>query len=155
LAAQDDPSLPPFPPEHPENPSSPGLWFEKANVGYGPLHYVSLAPTQSLRSGFETHFPESMPAGKFDLRVTQSWVQNLAVTTQFQLDFEVLRSNIDFTWALADNVRLDLAIESAERTGGGLDGFILGFHQAFGLAVGDRNHFARDANKIVIQPPQG
>jgi len=155
LAAQDQAPYPPFPPEHPENETVPGLWFQRPNVGYGPLHYVSLAPMPSLRTGFETQFPESMPAGKFDLRVTESWVKNLALSDQFQLDFEVLRSNINFTWALSDDVRLDLAIESASRTGGTLDAFILGFHQAFGLAIGDRDHFARNDNRIVIQPPGG
>jgi len=155
LAAQDQSPFPPFPPEHPEDQADPGLWFGKPNVGYGPLHYVSLAPIPSLRSGFETHFPESMAAGKFDLRVTESWVQNQALSDRFTLDFEVLRSNIDFTWALSDDVHVDLAIESASRTGGALDAFILSFHQAFGLAVGDRNHFARNENTIVIQRPDG
>ena len=152
LRAQD---YPPSPPEHPDDPGSPSFWFQQPNVGYGPLHYVSLATIPSLRSGFETQFPESMPSGMFDLRVTQSWVKNLALTDQFQIDFEVLRSTIAFTWAVSDDVRLDLAIESASRTGGALDAFILGFHHAFGLAIGDRDHFARNENRIAIQAPGG
>jgi len=152
LHAQD---FQPFPPEHPDDEESPGLWFLQPNVGYGPFRYVSLAPIPSLRTGFETHFPESMPTGMFDLRVTESWVQNLAVKDRFQLDFEVLRSNIDFTWALSNNVQLDVGIESASRIGGSLDAFILAFHQVFGLAIGPRDQFARNENRIVIQPPGG
>jgi hypothetical protein len=96
-----------------------------------------------------------MPSGTFDLRVTESWVQNLAVKNQFEIDFEVLRSNIGFTWALSDDVRLDLAIESASRTGGTLDAFILGLPPGLRAGVGDRDHFARNENRIAIQPPGG
>src|SRR5262245_59610277 len=94
--AQDLPSLP----DHPDE--EPGLWFREPNVGYSPLHYVSMSLFPSLRSGFETNFPESMPSGKFDLRVTESWVKNSSSTALWQIDYEVLRSNIDFSWALSD-----------------------------------------------------
>jgi hypothetical protein len=96
-----------------------------------------------------------MPSGKFDLRVTESWVKNLSVTDQWQLDYEVLRTNVAFTWAMSNDVRLELSIESASRTGGALEAFILGFHSAFGLAVGRRDTFARNANHFEIQPPDG
>ena len=148
--AQDFPTFP----DHPEG-DEPGLWFREPNVGYGPLNYVSMALFPSLRSGFETNFPESMPSGTFDLRLTESWVKNSSSSDLWQIDYEVLRSNVAFSWALSDDVRLDLTIESASRTGGTLDAVILGFHQTVGLAVGYRNRFARNENRIEIQPPDG
>jgi hypothetical protein len=151
--AQDFPSPPP---EHPgQEDGDSGLWFREPNVGYGPFHYVSLALFPSLRSGFETQFPSSLPSGRFELRVTESWVKNLSISDEWQMDFELLRTNIAFSWGLSDTVRLDVGIETAERTGGTLDAFILGFHHAFGLALGSRSHFARNDNRIEIQPPDG
>jgi len=147
--------FPPFPREHPDEDDQPGLWFQEPNVGYGPFHYVSLSLVPSLRSGFETNFPSSMASGRFDLRVTESWVKVLSSTNQWLLDYEVVRSNVGFSWALSDDVKFDLTIESASRTGGPLDSFILGFHQAVGLSTGRRNRHARDENRIEIQPPDG
>jgi len=150
--------FPPFPPErekHSDEDDQTALWFRDPNAGYGPFHYVSLSLFPSLRSGFETHFPDSLAAGGFELRVNESWVKNFSSTDRWLVDFELLRSNIGFSWGLSDSLRLDLAIESAGRTGGTLDAFILGFHQSFGLAVGRRDHFARNENRIEIQPPGG
>ena len=132
-----------------------GLWFRRTNVGYGPFRYVSMALFTSLRSGFETNFPESMPEGRFDFRVTESWVKNSSLSDSWRVDYEVLRTNLGFSWAVSDEVRLDLTIESASRTGGTLDAFILGFHQAFGLSIGHRDNFARNENRIELQPPDG
>ena len=131
--------FPPFPPESPkpsDEDDQTALWFRDPNTGYGPFHYVSLSLFPSLRSGFETHFPDSLASGGFELRVNESWVKNFSSTDRWLVDFELLRSNIGFSWGLSESLRLDLAIESAGRTGGTLDAFILGFHQSFGLAVG-------------------
>jgi hypothetical protein len=144
--------LPTFPTPPADEPSS---WFHEPNVGYGPSRYVSMALFPSLRSGFETNFPESMPSGKFELRVTESWVKVSTLTDLWRIDYEVLRSNVGFSWALSDDVRLELTIESASRTGGTLDAVILGFHQTLGLAIGYRGGFARNENRIEIQPPDG
>lgn len=132
-----------------------GLWFREPNVGYGPLNYVSMSLFPSLRAGFATNFPEAMATGNFDLRVTESWVKNSSSSDLWKIDYEVVRTNIVFSWGLTDDVRLDLSLEGASRTGGTLDAVILGFHQAFGVAVGYRNSFARNENRIEIQPPNG
>jgi hypothetical protein len=149
-AAQDFPTFP----DHPKGDEE-SLWFREPNVGYGPLNYASMSLFPSLRSGFETHFPESMPSGKFDFRVNESWVKFSSSSDLWRIDYEVVRTNLGFSWALSDDVRLDLSIESSSRTGGTLDAVILGFHQAFGVATGYRNSFARNENRIEIQPPDG
>src|SRR6185295_6998665 len=106
-AAQDFPTFP----DHPKGDEE-SLWFREPNVGYGPLNYASMSLFPSLRSGFETHFPESMPSGKFDFRVNESWVKFSSSSDLWRIDYEVVRTNLGFSWALSDDVRLDLSIES-------------------------------------------
>ncbi len=144
--------LPPVPP--PEAPE-PSYELRHFNVGYGPFHYTSLAMIPSLRSGFETRFPISLEPGTFDLRLTESWVKNLAVEDAWLVDFEILRSNVALAWHISEAVHLEIGVESGHRTGGGLDAVILGFHDAFGIAVGARNEFSRNENRIEIDPPGG
>lgn len=132
-----------------------GLGFRTPNIGYGVFHYSSLAPLPSLRSGFVTRFPSSLPENAFELRVSETWVRNFTVTDATEMDFDLARSNIAFSWGVSETLRLDLEIESGQRTGSRLDGFILGFHQLFGLSFGGRDHFARNDNRIEIQPPDG
>ena len=55
--AQDLPTFPAPPDDEPSFETS--SWFREPNVGYGPFHYVSMSLFPSLRSGFETIFPES------------------------------------------------------------------------------------------------
>lgn len=141
-------------PDHPDD-EAPGLWFRHPNVGYGPFHYTSLALFPSLRPGFETRFPASLAANEFDLRLTESWVKNQAVDHDWQMKFEILRSNVALTWHVSDVVRFEVAVDSGHRTGGGLDAVILGFHDAFGIAVGARNQFSRNENRIEIRPRDG
>jgi hypothetical protein len=142
--------------EHPEEvEDAPGIWFRHPNVGYGPFHYTSLSLFPSLRPGFETRFPTSLAAKTFDLRFTESWVKNQAVETDWEMKFEVLRSNVALTWQVSEHVVFEVAVDSGHRTGGGLDAVILGFHDAFGIAVGARNQFSRNENRIQIQPPGG
>jgi hypothetical protein len=144
--------LPPAPPPAAPEPSYELRHF---NVGYGPFHYTSLAMIPSLRSGFETRFPISLEPGTFDLRLTESWVKNLAVEDDWLIDFEILRSNVTLAWHITEAVHLEIGVESGHRTGGGLDAVILGFHDAFGIAVGNRNQFSRNENRIEIRPPGG
>lgn len=141
--------------ELPDYEDGPGLWFRHPNVGYGPFHYTSLAPFPSLRPGLEARFPQSLSADSFDLRLTESWVKNQAVESDWQMKFEILRSNVALAWNVSDHVRVEAAVDSGHRTGGGLDALILGFHDAFGIAVGARNQFSRNENRIEIRPPDG
>ena len=144
-----------LPPTEPGPAPEPSYELRHINVGYGPFHYVSLAMIPSLRSGFETRFPVSLEPGTFDLRLTESWVKNLAVEDTWLMDFEILRSNVALAWHITERVHLEIGVESGHRTGGGLDAVILGFHDAFGIAVGARNEFSRNENRIEIQPPGG
>jgi len=52
-------------------------------------------------------------------------------------------------------LRLDLDFESATRTSGYLETFIIGFHRTFGLALGDRRQYSKNPQRILIQPPDG
>jgi hypothetical protein len=144
-----------LPPPEPATATEPSYELRHFNVGYGPFHYVSLAMIPSLRSGFETRFPVSLEPGAVDLRLTESWVKNLAVEDTWLADFEILRSNVTLAWHITEAAHLEIGVETGHRTGGGLDAVIMGFHDAFGIAPGPRNEFSRNENRIEIQPPGG
>jgi hypothetical protein len=148
-AAQDFPA----PPR--EEGDEPSVWFGKPNVGYGPFHTVSLSPFTSLRSGFGPRLPSALPPGDFELRLGQSWVSNASADPRWLIDFDVLRSNIAFSWGVSDRVRVDLEIESGQRASSTLETFVIAFHRAFGLNLGGRNQFAENDNRFEVQPPDG
>lgn len=144
-----------FPGFDPDDERAGALDDRPPNLGYGPFSYGSLAPIPSLRSGFTTRFPSSLPEGGFEVRVAESWVRTFSVTNRVEMDFDIARTNIAFSWGLSEEFRLDLEIEGAERTGSRLDAFILGFHHVFGIPPGGRDQFARNGNHLSIQPPEG
>jgi len=71
------------------------------------------------------------------------------------MDYDIARTNLALSWGIAEKLRVDLEIESAQRTGSRLDAFILAFHHTFGLQLGGRDQFSKNDNHIEIQPPGG
>jgi len=133
-------------------------WWRKANVGYGPFRETSLSPFSVCRMNLTPRFPSSMPARTFEARLESGWAKNDTLSDLWDIDFEVVASTVAFTWALTDDARVEMEIASGERTGGGLDALIIGFHDTFGLAFGDRtrhsrNDFVFDVNAPEAGPP--
>lgn len=133
-------------------------WFRQANVGYGPFHQTSLSPFTSLRLNLVPYFPSAFPEGMFEFELSTGWGKNNSSSDLWDIDFEVVASNVSFAWAVSDRVRVSMEIVSGERTGGGLDPLILGFHQTFGLPLNDRsrhpkNDFVFDVNAPDVGPP--
>jgi hypothetical protein len=119
-------------------------WGGKPNVGYGPFHETSLSPFTSLRLNLSPYFPSALPERTFELRVETAWGKNNTLNDLWDIDFEVVASTVSFAWALSDEARVQLEIVSGDRTGGGLDALINGFHQTFGLALGVRSRHPRN-----------
>ncbi len=148
---EDDP-----PPRNPINEES--TWWRKANVGYGPFRETSLSVFSTCRMNLAPRFPSSLPARTFEARLESGWAKNNTLGDLWDIDFEVVASTVAFTWSLTDEARVELEIASGQRTGGGLDALILGFHDTFGLAFGDRkrhsrNDFVFDVNAPDAGPP--
>jgi hypothetical protein len=90
------------------------------------------------------YFPSAMPERTFEVRVETAWGKNDTLSQLWDIDFEVVASTVSFAWGLSDEVRVELEIASGDRTGGGLDALINGFHETFGLALGVRARHPRN-----------
>lgn len=141
-------------PESPWEPSIPAL-----NVGYGPLRIPSQSPFQALRFGFLPRTPSTIAAGQVELRTSETWVNMFAMQEdEYLLDFEMLRSGIGVAYGLSDELEVDLEFVDKSRFGGRLDGFVRGFHDAFGIRQAGRDDvpnggFAFDIQKNGGKPP--
>lgn len=122
----------------------PSTWWGRPNTGYGPIRETSIAPFNSLRLNLAPYFPSAMPERTFEVRLESAWGKNNSLNDLWDIDFEVVASTVSFAWSLSDNVRVGLEIVSGDRTGGGLDALINGFHETFGLALGIRERHPRN-----------
>lgn len=148
-AAQDEEEPEPRP-----NPiDAESTWWRKANVGYGPFRETSLSPFSTTRMNLTPRFPSSLPERTFEARLEAGWGKNITVTDLWDIDFEVVASTAAFTWSLSDEMRVELEIGSGTRTGGGLDALIIGFHNAFGIPLGDRGRHPQDDFVFEVNAP--
>jgi hypothetical protein len=138
-----------------ETQDPPGLWQRDANLGLGLFHTESLSPFPSLRTGFGPRLPSSIGEGQFELRVNEDWARVLSIHDEWQIDYDVLRSNLAFSWGILEDFRLDVDYETATRTSGYLDTFIIGFHRTFNLAIGNRRQYSNHPQHFQIQPRDG
>lgn len=147
-------SLPAFASAQDEKPKRL-FWEAEENIGLGLFQSVSLSTFPSLRSGLGPRLPSSLQSGAFEFRINEDWARMLSVQDEWLLDYDVLRSNVGFSWGVADRLRVDLDFETATRTTGYLDTFIIGFHRAFNLSIGERRQYQHHPQTIEIQPPDG
>ncbi len=139
--------------QEPQEP--PGLWQRDENIGLGLFHTESLSPFPSLRTGFAPRMPSSIGEGEFELRVNEDWARVLSVRDEWLMDYDVLRSNLAFSWGVTGRLRLDVDYETATRTSGYLDTFIIGFHRTFKLALDNRRQYQNHPQTLRIQPRDG
>ena len=131
------------------------FWEAEENIGLGLFQSVSLSPIPSFRTGLGPRLPSSLQEGAIEFRVNEDWARVLSVHDDWLLDYDVLRSNLGLSWGVTDRLRLDLDFETATRTTGYLDTFILGFHRTFNLSIGNRRQYQNHPQTIQIQPPDG
>lgn len=127
-------------------------WTEDENTGLGLFGYSSLSPFASLRTGLGPRQTSSMHAGDIELRINEDWARMLSVKHDFLLDYDVLRSNLGLSWSPVDGLRLDADFETATRTTGYLDTFIVAFHRTFNLSIGNRRQYLHHPQRIELEP---
>lgn len=111
-----------------------------SNVGFGPLHIPSQSPFQALRFGYQLRAPSTLPAGRAELRATETWINMFAMQEdEYLLDFEMLRSSVSIAYGLTDTLEVDIEFVDKSRFGGQQDGFVREFHDIFGLKQGGRD----------------
>ena len=133
----------------------PGLWLRDPNIGLGLFQANSMSPFQSLRSGMGPRLPSSIGEGHFELRINEDWARVLSVKDEWEMNYDVLHSDLAFSWGLTDRLRLDVDYESGTRTTGTLDTFIIAFHRTFNLAMENRRQYQNHPQSIRIQPRDG
>jgi len=135
--------------------AAPGLWQQDENLGLGLFPAVSMSPFQSLRTGLGPRLPSSIAEGRFELRVNEDWARVLSVKDEWEMDYDVLHSNLAFSWGLTDRLRVDAEYETGTRTTGYLDTFIIAFHRTFNLALENRRQYQNHPQSITIRPRDG
>jgi hypothetical protein len=135
--------------------AAPGLWQQDKNLGLGLFPAVSMSPFQSLRTGLGPRLPSSIGEGRFELRVAEDWARVLSVKDEWEMDYDVLHSNLGFSWGLTDRLRIDVDYETGTRTTGYLDTFIIAFHRTFNLALENRRQYQHHPQTITISPRDG
>jgi hypothetical protein len=133
----------------------PLYWQGNPNIGLGLFQSVSLSPFASFRIGLGPHLPSSLAEDGIELRVNEDWARVLSVQDQWLLDYDVLRSNVGVSWGVTNDLRLNLDFETATRTSGYLETFIIGFHRTFGLSLAERRKYQHHPQTILIEPPKG
>ncbi|HLY11603.1 MAG TPA: DUF3187 family protein [Planctomycetota bacterium] len=138
-----------------QDDDEPEFWQGNVNIGLGLFQSVSLAPFPALRSGLGPRLPSSLLEDGFEFRVTEDWARMLSTQHQWLLDYDVLRSNLGVSYGISNDLRVDLDFESATRTTGYLETFIIGFHRTFNLSIGNRRQYQNHPQTISILPPDG
>ncbi len=127
-----------------------------ANVGFGPLHLRSQSPLHILRTSFLPNTPSTLMAGEWEFGSLLTWTNRWAFKeSEYLVDMEVIRPSLLFKHALTDSLTLQVEVPFLWSTGGGMDGFIEGFHDTFGLGQAGRDKFERDQVRLEITTPDG
>lgn len=129
---------------------------ERPNVGLTPFDSVSLSPFSSLRPGFLPAMPTTLAGGCFEARVSQSWAKVISATSDWLIDYEVLRTSATFDFGITDRLSLELEVDSSERVpGGALQKVVLGFHRTFGIKSSYLTRYPADYYRFEVTPPEG
>jgi len=94
-----------------------------------------------------------VPAGRFEgtftTDVTSNSTSDISLTDAIMLDGETYRFNLSARYGIAPGFQIGIDIPYLANSGGFLDGFIEGFHDAFGLPQGIRKSSPR--NRLLYQ----
>ncbi len=128
-----------------------GLCF--SHVGYGPLHVYAQSPLQALRMGILPRTPSTLARGQWQVRGGASWVNVWAEEEgSHELDYEMLQLTTAVAYGLSDKLELEVELSDRSRFGGGMDGFVQGFHDAFGVGQNGRDEVPRDRFHMAFTP---
>jgi hypothetical protein len=123
---------------------------EYNDVGLGPLRIASQSPGQSLRLGLVPRAPSNLPSGSWDVYVGSTWVNFWADKSEYQLDYEALTSELSVTYGVDSDWQVEGGLVVRTTFGGGMDGFIQGFHRSVGMGQGGRDEVEHGLTSIHI-----
>ncbi len=121
----------------------------EGNACRGPLTLRGQSAFQFLRLSLIPVGVEPLPAGSWLLNATTTWTNRWAwKKNKYLVDAEVLRVGFAATFGVTDWLGLRIEVPFCVRGGGIMDGFIQGFHDAFGLGQAGRDQFPKDQFEI-------
>lgn len=126
------------------------------NACRGPLTLRGQSAFQFLRLSLIPVGVEPLPAGSWLLNATSTWTNRWAwKKNKYLVDAEVLRVGFAATYGVTDWLGLRIEVPFCVRGGGIMDGFIQGFHDAFGLGQAGRDQFPKDRFEITLWRKDG
>jgi len=142
-------------PKAPATTSAPAFTDpELFNVGYGPLRSRSQSVFQSLRLGALPDPPTYLPQGHWELRETFEWSRMWAQTADYFLDFDTWSSGHSVAYGYSNRTQLELGVVQSGWSRGKLDGFVRGFHKAFGIDEGGRDQAKKGEFAFQVRDPK-
>jgi len=131
-------------------------WRCAGNACRGPLTLRGQSAFQFLRLSLIPVGVEPLPAGSWLVSATTTWTNRWAwKKNKYLVDAEVLRVGFAATYGLTDWLGLRIEVPFCVRGGGIMDGFIQGFHDAFGLGQAGRDQFPKDQFQITLWRKDG
>jgi len=124
------------------------------NTGYGPLRYRSQSIFPSLRLGALPDAPTYLPQGHWELRETFEWSRMWVQTPNYFLDFDTWSSGHSVAYGYSDRTQIELGVVQTGWSRGKMDGFVRGFHKAFGLDEGGRDQVKRGEFAFEVRNPK-
>lgn len=128
----------------------------EGNACRGPLTLRGQSAFQFLRLSLIPVGVEPLPAGSWLLSATTTWTNRWAwKKNKYLVDAEVLRVGFAATYGVTDWLGLRIEVPFCVRGGGIMDGFIQGFHDAFGLGQAGRDQFPKDQFEVALWRKDG
>lgn len=126
------------------------------NACRGPLTLRGQSAFQFLRLSLIPVGVEPLPAASWLVSATTTWTNRWAwKKNKYLVDAEVLRVGFAATYGVTDWLGLRIEVPFCVRGGGVMDGFIQGFHDAFGLGQAGRDQFPMDHFQITLWRKDG
>ena len=114
----------------------------------------SQAPGQSLRMTMPHLLPGSIQPGIgifIGTSLSNVWIMDSLV----ELDYEMLDSHLGITYGFSRSFGIALFFDERNYFGGDLDGFIQGFHDAFGIGQNGRDEVEKGLSTVLFKDSSG
>lgn len=125
--------------------------------GLGPIPARNQHPVQLTVLHLDPVPAATLPAGEASVRLDTAysslWLGGRANGNSFTMDGENLRAALDLRVGLAAGLELELGIPVGYASGGGLDSFVTGWHDFWGLPDQGRSDFPTD--EFVVRAERG
>lgn len=127
----------------------------KYNFGTGPFSLTSNSPGPSLRLTPLPLVPSGISPGDVNINVGTSWANVWANERTFFFDYEMLDSHLSITYGISKRWMMGLGFNQRAYFGGGMDNFIIDFHDLFGLDQDGRDDAPTDKSTLLLLDGNG